>query len=566
VLVSDTIRYSEAFTPPGSLSRNHAPLLRSPPQPTGPPLLFTARTEGPVSLGDRKHVFIDDALLATIENLRFAVNPPTRREVTDFACDRPWEATPRFGSGVPDIGSIWDDGDHFTMIYTNGGMWGGKAHAICLATSNDGLEWQKPDLEAVCWEGSTRNNIVLRDAAQGMALKDPRSDVPQAERYKYVAWCMNRGFYVFTSPDAVHWRRNETVALPFDPDGSISLWWDDQRGRFAGLIRALDGPPESPDWFRGTARVEIPEIMAPWPFTPSPQPKWHAPFALPKPTSGELPRVEGLGQVYRHMAVKYAWAPDVYLAFPWRYAAKGNIRPGSFLLASRDGVHRKRYEAPYYFPSGWKLNGREVLEALMEQGLVRRGDVLYQFGTVRFTEHGGALYRGVEHEGPGFDRLLRLSQRLDGFVALETDKEGFAATRPLVFRGRRPPRPVGHVLEDHLESSLWIGVARIAHHDDRLVQFAGTYGKIDDVVLLRPHEFHQVQSGLFPRKPVGAGRVADAPAAARPLLVLAVVDSKVPHTKIVRGEADDATVVAGTLVERKQYRLARYRSRIGESR
>lgn len=55
----------------------------------------------------------------------------------------------------------------------------------------------------------------------------------------------------------------------------------------------------------------------------------------------------------------------------------------------------------------------------MEQGMTRRGDEIWQYGTVRFTEHGGALYGGVEHEGGYGDRLLRLVQRLDGFVSLD---------------------------------------------------------------------------------------------------------------------------------------------------
>ena len=54
---------------------------------------------------------------------------------------------------------------------------------------------------------------------------------------------------------------------------------------------------------------------------------------------------------------------------------------------------------PYYLGPGWQLDDRQVLEALMEKGMIRRGDEIWQYGNVRFTEHGGALYGGVEHEG-----------------------------------------------------------------------------------------------------------------------------------------------------------------------
>ena len=295
---------------------------------------------------------------------------------------------------MPDIGSIFDDGGELKMIYANGGMWGGKPHAVGLAVSKDGLTWSKPELHRHAWNNSTKNNIVLPIAAQGMALKDERPGVPADQRYKYVAWCMNRGIYVFDSPNLIDWRRNETVALPFDPDGTVSMYWDDQVGRFRGLIRALDKTPQA-GYFRGTAKFDAPILYQPWPFQPSRTPKFHEDgnFENIKPTSGELPLISEIGQTYRHMAVKYASGTDVYLAFPWRYNAKGNVRPGSFVMTSRDGNRWTVYEKPYYFPSGWKLGERMVIEALSEQGLVRRGERLWQFATVRFTEHGGAALR-----------------------------------------------------------------------------------------------------------------------------------------------------------------------------
>ena len=189
---------------------------------------------------------------------------------------------------------------------------------------------------------------------------------------------------------------------------------------------------------RRVARAATTEILKPWPFAPSRSPIWDGNWALPRPTSGELPLIDTGGQVYRFKGVKYPWAPDTYFAFPWRFIHEANIRPGSFLMVSRDGEHWRRYEPPYYLSPGWPLNGREVLEALMEQGMVRRGDEIWQYGTVRFTEHGGALYGGVEHEGGYFDRLVRLTQRLDGFVSLDAgDEVGTVVTRPLVFEGQK---------------------------------------------------------------------------------------------------------------------------------
>lgn len=430
--ISDTVWYTYEFDPPASFSRNYGTRPRPASRPSGPPLLFGPTPgEGVVALGSRKHLFIDEALVEKMEGVRFVVNPPGSYEVTDFVNDRPWEPTPRFGSTIPDVATIWDEGSELRMLYTNGGMWGGKPHAVCLAVSKDGLHWQKPVLGLKNWGGSTRNNIVLRDSCQGSVLKDPNPEVPAGERYKYVAWNMYWGFYVYTSADGIHWRRNQTVGVPFDPDGSISLFWDDQRGIYRAYIRALFEEGVR----RRIAYLAVPDLLKPWPFQPVSRP-YLADMMLARPISGELPLVDTGGQVYRFKGVKYPWAPDTYLAFPWRYVAESNVRPGSFLMVSRDGENWKRYEDPYYFAAGWELDGREVLEALMEDGMVRRGDRLWQFGTVRFTEHGGVLYGGREYEGGVHDRLLRLEQRLDGFVALEAGgRPGTVVTQPMRVTG-----------------------------------------------------------------------------------------------------------------------------------
>jgi hypothetical protein len=429
--ISGAVRYRGDFPPPGTFSVTQAADRAT--TANGPPLLFAgATTPQVVHLGSRKHLFIDDSLLESKTSLELRVNPPERRTVTEFRCTEPWEATPRLGPAIPDICSVWDDGTRIRMIYTNNGMWGGKPNAVCLAESGDGLHWDKPVVGQQAWEGSIDNNIVLANSFQGTAIRDPNPSAPAHQRYKLVTWSMYRGLYLFFSPDGIRWTRNETIGLPFDPDGSTSFFWDDQAGVYRVYTRAA-----FPGRGRQYLHAAVRQLFRPWPFKPAPRP-FVGDMWLSAPVSGELPAIDTGGEVYRLQAVKYPWAPDTYLAFPWRYDKGANIRPGSFLMVSRDGENWRRYEDPYYFPSGWTLDGRTVQEALMEQGLVRRGNEIWQYGTVRFTEHGGVLYKGVEHEGGYFDRLLRLSQRLDGFVSLASGGgKGTALTRPLVFAGNR---------------------------------------------------------------------------------------------------------------------------------
>lgn len=455
--ISNVVRYRAPFTPPESFSRNYGPEARPPNRPNGPPLLFGADSPrtGVVPLGSRKHVFIDGALVETSSNLSFQVHPPTGWEETDFRNTSEWEATPRFGSTIPDVVSVWDDGGAVRMLYTNGGMWGGKDHVFCLAESRDGIHWTKPVLRLHPWDGDLATNIVIPDAGQGALIRDTNPAAPDAERYKLISWSYYRGYYLYTSPDAIHFTRNETVGLPFDTDGSATFFWDDQRGFYHAYFRCVS---QDRSIGRRAGHDIIEDLFKPWPFKPVDRP-WIDDLMLARPALGELPIIDTGGQVYRMKARKYEWAPDVYVAFPWRYVGSENIRPGSFLMVSRDGTNWTIHEKPYYFAGGWEHGGHRVEEALMEDGMVRRGSELWQYGTIRFTEHGGALYGGVEHDGGVHDRLLRLHQRLDGFVAAEPagDGRGVATlvTRPLTFAG------------DHLELNVDAsgGVAKVELQD-----------------------------------------------------------------------------------------------------
>ena len=446
--VSGIVRYSADFAVPGSFSSNYGLNPPQPGRPNGQPLLFVERGPGrPVALGSRKHVFIDDVLLGQKEGLRLTANSPQIREVTDLRCDKPWDAGPRFGPDVPNVMHVYDDGAEIRLVYTNAGMWGGKPDAICLATSEDGLHWSKPDLGRVCWDGSTHNNILLTVPSQGTMFKDPNPAAPPEERYKYVAFCMYRGIYVFVSPDGLHWRRNETIALPFECGGGVESFWDDQRGLYATFLRHEghwtnhQGGPGDPGG-RACALAETREILKPWPFEPAAAPGTRVGiFALPSITT-ELPTPISLDdqgrQVYRSRAIKYPWAPDTYLAFPWRYQTVENVRPGSDLTVSRDGVHWRSHGDPLYLSSEWTLGQHRVVEALIQHGLIRRGDEIWQYAVARFTGHGGASYGGTESAPGAHDCMVRLTQRLDGFVSLDaTDPAGWTTTDPLTFEGNR---------------------------------------------------------------------------------------------------------------------------------
>jgi hypothetical protein len=72
--------------------------------------------------------------------------------------------------------------------------------AICYATSKDGINWIKPNLGLVEYEGSKENNIVWRGPHGAGIFKDT-IDTDKTRRYKMIY----QGLKVSFSEDGIHW-------------------------------------------------------------------------------------------------------------------------------------------------------------------------------------------------------------------------------------------------------------------------------------------------------------------------------------------------------------------------
>src|SRR5690606_10979930 len=119
---------------------------------------------------------------------------PTPREIV-LVHDEPWEGS---GSGFY---SIFKDGEKYRMYYK---AWqhtaskdGSTVHpSYCAyAESTDGINWHKPNLGVVEFNGTKNNNIVLTSgkisgfnlhAGLPAVFKDSNPGVPNDERYKAI--------------------------------------------------------------------------------------------------------------------------------------------------------------------------------------------------------------------------------------------------------------------------------------------------------------------------------------------------------------------------------------------
>jgi hypothetical protein len=413
IRLSDVVRYSKNFGIVGTHSRNYGAHAPKPAVANGPPLLFAAdAAQGVVKVGGRKHVFIDDAIIERMENVRFVCNPPTNRRVLNFSPDdSDWRAT------VVDV-----DGKVYMYIPEG---YGSDTGITRLRISEDGVNFKTPNLGVVSFEGSTNNDYVFAgEPMYSTFFRDLNPNIGAEETYKMTGWIGNRGIYLYMSPDGIHWRRNETCMLPLVSGGGAETYWDDQRGLYIDYIKR-DASFRTEEYGGGGRRAcmfETSEIHKTWPFKKLEKP-YYEQWTVPAVT-GEGPVVMGPnknGQVYRTRAIKYPWADDTYVAFVWRYEKEDQRRKVD-LGVSRDGINWK-----FYADDTWYMTPGSDEEVLSLYGLIRRGDEIWQY-----ADYGGA------HGGGRRRTYARLTQRLDGFVSLDAGaKSGWVTTRPLIFRGRR---------------------------------------------------------------------------------------------------------------------------------
>ena len=151
------------------------------------------KQQAPVELGNRRELFWDDFMIdeatATLRQ-----HQPETREIA-MLCDAPWE-----GSACNYL-CLFRDGPVIRLYYLASRFLlhdDTDIHAapvvVCYAESrDDGRSFVKPDLGLYEYNGSKRNNIILKIGGYTRTIdnfavfKDTNPDCPLDERYKAVA-------------------------------------------------------------------------------------------------------------------------------------------------------------------------------------------------------------------------------------------------------------------------------------------------------------------------------------------------------------------------------------------
>ncbi|MEW6752266.1 MAG: hypothetical protein AB1505_14985 [Candidatus Latescibacterota bacterium] len=389
-----------------------------------------------------RHLFLDMREVTRVERLHRHLHPARRHPANPILrCEHPWE------DRVSLYGTVLDDPEAgiLRMYYLTGPARPGFVQVrgrralgnitlLGYAESRDGIQWQKPILGQLDYEGSCRNNLidVGRTNCEGFAaLWDPHDPDPQ-RRYKgfywehggidtFAEWKDGRliwgegegdGMWMSFSADGVHWQdcgANPVIRL--GSDTTQSLVWDPGRrkyavyGRFGAGGRRV-GRAESDD----ALHFSEPQLVL-------------APDALDE----EGTQFYGMPlDLYEGLYVGMLWV--------YREGVDGTIDTG--LAVSRDGIVWERVlDRQTFLPLGEEGSWEDGM-ARIGQRIIVRGDELYlYYGGVQ-GPHTGRKFAQVERRHRPMLGLATL--RRDGFVSVRAGtEEGMLLTRPANLEGER---------------------------------------------------------------------------------------------------------------------------------
>ncbi|MBI2438806.1 MAG: hypothetical protein HYV36_08365 [Lentisphaerae bacterium] len=409
-----------------------------------------------IDVGARKQLFIDAALIARQEGIALAMNPPRKADMV-LLPETPIESQCVSQSRIVRMPDEW------WMYYTaiplgnfdyDPAKKDGSGYMICLATSADGLTWKRKNVNLFTIQGSRNNNVVMPQV-YGDILCDPnRSD---GHPYWFLAnlketsvWKegdglqFHSGLYLLKSKDGIHWVRHPGQALPFYMDSNNECFYDGRLRKYVAYLRSW-----VPGKNRCVSRLEFDDLLKlPWPHAPfDPQRKRLMVNTLideiPVVMTAEPGDPPGM-DLYTACVLPYAEADNVYLAFPSRYRhydgynSHGRDLRGRYendgvldvaLAVSRDGIHWTRF--PQAYVGLGILGQRDDANLYMGTGMIRHGDEIWQYCA---TPSRRAYLR---QEG-GAGGIMRLVQRVDGFVSADAGPEGGELVTPLLrFAGSR---------------------------------------------------------------------------------------------------------------------------------
>jgi len=210
----------------------------------------------PLRAKQSRFLVLDSRIIDKTQNAKLTLGKVKKHPANPlFGEDKPWEA--RFDNLYPNV--LYDYQDKLYKCWyspfivdrsAKGMTWeerqtipykppGNREMGVCYAISKDGIRWEKPELGLVEFNGSKKNNILIRGPHGTGVFKDSRESDP-AKRYKM--FFKGNKISVAFSSDGLHWS-NPVECPEIDAAGDThnNALWAPTLGKYVGITRLWKG-------------------------------------------------------------------------------------------------------------------------------------------------------------------------------------------------------------------------------------------------------------------------------------------------------------------------------------
>jgi hypothetical protein len=358
--------------------------------------------------------------------IRLRVGRPVIDERPALKADRPADGVTMGG-----YCTLLKDGGKYRLWYESYlPMHGADEEAnICYAESDNGLDWTKPELGIIEFQGSKKNNLCYSRGHGGSIFIDPTAK-PE-ERYKLIhldkvplqevnGLQIEAMLFGAVSPDGIHWRRLPDPVIKHTSDTQSVAEYDAAKGKYVAYLRGWD--PQSRAGYGGR-RIVVRTESAEFGNFPAP---------VPVLAMGAQDPVDA--DIYTNAYQRWPGAAGAYLMTPAIYHRAAD-RVNLQLATSRDGVRWQFPQREAFLETGEPGSGYEGT-AYAGKGTVTLANGNWGFPVSRYQNtHNMYFHPTAERPTQGGIWLAQLRQ--DGYMGIEAEGEGEFWTQTATFTGSR---------------------------------------------------------------------------------------------------------------------------------
>jgi len=380
------------------------------------------------NIASQRELFIDGYLIDRMYQSQLVLHHPVDRGPV-FYFDKPWEGK------LCAYCTIIKDSSVYRAYYRGipiAGADNSTAETSCVAESEDGIVWSKPDLGIYKVKGTRHNNVILADAEpithNFSPMLDSRPGVHSSERYKALGGNLHSGLIALKSSDGIHWVKMQEEPVMTDGvfDSQNVAFWSAREQCYVAYFRSWSGSTVKNKYqgYRTISRATSKDFI-----------NWTESETM---DFGDSP----MEQLYTNQTSPYFRAPHIYVAIAARFMNGTTVvteAEAEALQLTPLKFHKDCSEAVLMTSRGGNSYDRTFMEGFIIPGIgLNNWTSRTNYPALNVVQTGPAemsVYTNQDYGQPTA-HLHRYSMRLDGFASVYAPYEGGELiTKPFTFTG-----------------------------------------------------------------------------------------------------------------------------------